>query len=196
VLVNGKDERIDEGPIEVVSDAQKTSGTPAIVNGLSCMACHKNGMIPFKDTIREGSAVFGPAQQKVERLYPEAKKMAVLIQEDEKRFLDALAKAVGPFFRDGPEKGKSIKEWPEPIGEIALRYRLAYLDLRAVASELNLEKPEDFVKRVGEKKIKQLGLEPLLKEGGLISRAEWEALEGISLMQETARELRATPFRP
>jgi serine/threonine-protein kinase len=196
MLVNGKDERIDEGPIEVVSDAQKISGTPAIVNGLSCMACHKNGMIYFKDTLRAGSAVFGPALQKVERLFPETRKMTELIQEDEKRFLDALAKTIGPFLRDGPEKGKSIKEWPEPIGEIALRYRLVYLDLRAVACELDLEKPEDFAKRIGEKKIKQLGLEPLLKEDGLISRAEWEALEGISLMQETARELRATPFRP
>jgi serine/threonine-protein kinase len=45
LLIDGQDNRIDAGPIEVVSDALKTSGTPAIVNGLSCMSCHKQGMI-------------------------------------------------------------------------------------------------------------------------------------------------------
>jgi serine/threonine-protein kinase len=196
MLVNGKDERIDEGPVEVVNDSQKTSGTPAIVNGLSCMACHKNGMIPFKDTLREGNAVFGKPLEKVELLYPEQKKLNELVQSDERRFLDALDRAIGPFFRDGVGKDKPIKEWPEPVADIAMRYRLVYLDLQTVASELDLAKPTDLLTKLGEKKIKQLGLEPLLKEGGLISRAEWEALEGISLMQETARELRATPFRP
>ena len=42
--------------------------------------------------------------------------------------------------------------------------------------------------------MKQLGLEPLLKTGGVINRFDWEAVDGVSLMQEVARELRYTPF--
>ena len=38
LLIDGRDNRVDAGPIEVVSDALKTSGTPAIVSGLSCIA--------------------------------------------------------------------------------------------------------------------------------------------------------------
>jgi serine/threonine-protein kinase len=89
LLVNGKDERIDEGPIQVVSDPLKTSGTPAIVTGVSCMACHKHGTIPFTDTVREGSAVFADAERHLKRLYPGAKKMGQLVREDEDRFLVA-----------------------------------------------------------------------------------------------------------
>ena len=116
MLVDGKDKRIDEGPIEVVSDTLKTSGTPAIVNGLSCMACHKHGMIGFKDFVRDGGAVFGDAEQKVKRLYPEAQVMQKLVQEDEKRFLDKVEETIGPFLREGPDKEKPIKEFPEPVG--------------------------------------------------------------------------------
>ena len=45
LLVDGKGQRIDAGPVEVVSDALRTSGTAAIVDGLSCMACHQRGVI-------------------------------------------------------------------------------------------------------------------------------------------------------
>ena len=46
-----------------------------------------------------------------------------------------------------------------------------------------------------DREVKQLGMEALLREGGVISRLDWEAVDGTSLMQETARELGATPFR-
>jgi hypothetical protein len=55
-------------------------------------------------------------------------------------------------------------------------------------------KPEIMLKKIGEKRLKELGLEALLQPGGLISRAEWETVDGVSLMREVARELRATPF--
>lgn len=196
LLVNAKDERIDEGPIQVVSDGLKTSGTPAIVNGVSCMACHKHGMIGFNDTVRDGSAVFGQAEEKVKLLFPDKAAMAQLVDADQRRFLDGLDSAVGRFLRVGADKRKPLQEFTEPVGEIARLYRLGYLDLRTAACELDLEKEEDLVKKVGEKRFKQLGLDGLLQPGGLIGRLEWEAVDGISLMQEVARELRATPVGP
>jgi hypothetical protein len=52
-----------------------------------------------------------------------------------------------------------------------------------------------MLQKVSERRLKQLGLEPLAAEGGVITRLEWEAVDGVSLMQELARELRATPIR-
>jgi hypothetical protein len=132
LLVNGMDGRIDEGPIEVVSDSQNTSGTPAIVTGLSCMACHKHGTIPFKDTLNAGSAVFGDAEQKVKDLYPDTKTMAALLAEDERRFLDALERTVGPILRVGADKDRPLKNFAEPIGAVAYPYRRGFLDLKTV----------------------------------------------------------------
>ena len=50
-------------------DKLKTSGTPAIVNGLSCMACHGHGMINLPgDQVRHGSDAKGAALEQVQRL--------------------------------------------------------------------------------------------------------------------------------
>lgn len=194
LLVDGQNQRIDEGPIQVVGDALKTSGTPAIVTGVSCMACHKQGMIPFTDSIRDGSAVFGVADQKVKDLYPPARVMNRLIERDQQRFLQASDQAIGPFLRTGLDKGRPAADFPSPMGEVARTYRRGFLDLRAVASELDVEKPEDLPRRVGVKKLKQLGLEAPAQDKGVVGRLEWEAVDGISLMQELARELGTTPF--
>jgi serine/threonine-protein kinase len=195
LLVNGKDERIDEGPIQVVGDVLKTSGTPAIVTGVSCMACHKHGTIAFTDTVRDHSSVFGEPEQHLRRLYPEVKVMNRLLQEDETRFLGALEKAVGKFLRVGADEKKPLKDFAEPVGDVARRYRIEFLDLKAVALELDVEDPESLVHKIGEKRFKQLGLEALLKPGGVIGRLEWESGRGDSLMQEVAQELRFTSWQ-
>ena len=194
MLVDGIDKRIDAGPVEVVSDVLKTSGTPLIVNGVSCMSCHKHGMIWFKDRLRNNSAVFGDAEKKVRDLFPEQKVMDRLVQSDQDRFMIALKKATGSFLQVGSDKQKPLEEFSEPVGEIARQHRLQFLDLKMIANELDFENPQDVLIKVGEKKLKHLGLEALLK-GGVIPRHEWEAVNGVSLMQELARELRFTPVR-
>lgn len=194
-LIDGKEGRIDEGPIEVVSDPLKTSGTPAIVNGVSCMACHKLGIISFKDYIRGNSAVFGAAEEQVERLYIDQKLMDDYVAEDSRRFQSALDAATGIFLRTGPTDKRPISDFPEPVGEMSRQYRLGFLDQAAAARELDLAGPEELLTRVGVKKLKQLGLENLIKPGGVIARLEWESTTGVSLMQEVARELGRTPLR-
>ena len=170
-----------------------TKNFHAPVKDEDCMACHKHGTIAFQDEIRKNSAVFGEAEEQVRRLYPEKPVMDRLLQQDSDRFLAALEKAVGPFLREGADKQKTIREFPEPIGELARFYRLNYLDLKGIASELDLEDPQVIVRQVGETKLKRLGLDGLLR-GGVVSRQEWEATSGLSLMQELARELRLTPI--
>jgi mono/diheme cytochrome c family protein len=191
MLVDGKDNRIDDGPIAVVADPLKTSGTNVIVNGLSCMACHKHGMVrPPKDEIRDAAGVFGDARRLVHRLYPEGKRMAALLREDEDRFLRAAEKATGPFLVDRTDKDWDIKAFGEPVSQIAQLYRLQELDLRAVACELGVAKADDLKGLiVGNPRLRQLGLGVLLKDGGGLKRDEWEKGAGFSVMQRAAAEL-------
>jgi hypothetical protein len=79
------------------------------------------------------------------------------------------------------------------VGDLAVFYRLNFLDLKAIAAELDVDDPQTIVRTVGETKLKRLGLDRLLR-GGEVSRQEWEAVDGLSLMQELARELRLTPL--
>ena len=56
MLVGADGKRIDAGPIEIVFDRSTptVTGTPEIVNGISCISCHRRGMIDFTDELSEG----------------------------------------------------------------------------------------------------------------------------------------------
>src|SRR5262249_19253283 len=101
LLVDNKDRRIDEGPTELVSDGNKTGGPAAVVNGLSCMSCHKNGMIRegFRDEVRDGQGVGGTARTKTQRLYVKEAEMTELLKADEDLFVKAADEAISPFFK-------------------------------------------------------------------------------------------------
>ncbi len=193
LLVDAQDRRIDVGPIAVVGDALKTSGTNEIVNGLSCMTCHKHGMINFKDQIRAGAAVFGNAKRKVERLYPAQAKLDKHLQTDSQQFLQALEQAIAPFLRVGPDANKPLQEFAEPVGQIARLYRTAPLDLQTVACELELSDPQDLPKQLGRQGMQERGL-AALPTGGRIERAAWESGQGMSLLQRISREFGSTPW--
>ena len=196
LLVNGKDERIDVGPIEVVSDGLKTSGTSQIVNGLSCLACHGNGMkSEFKDTVRDGSALAGSARDKLRRLYPGPENMQKLVREDEERFLAALEKATGKFLKVGPDKDKAIKDFAEPVGPLARMYILRELSVEEAAIELGLPDANALKGAIqANEALKRLGLGPLAT-GATIKREAWESKSKFnSPFQEAASALeRGTP---
>lgn len=186
LLVDGEDRRIDAGPEEVVSDDLRTAGTGAVVNGLSCIACHKQGMIPFRDTVRMGTAVEGRAREKVERLHVEAAEMERLLSEDRRRFRTAEEHVIRPFLERGSES-------VETIGPMARRHLTDDLDRTAVACELGLRDANELIARLGEEGLRALGLGALLEPDGVVKRADWETGRSASLMQRTAVRLGATP---
>lgn len=198
LLVDGKDKRIDEGPIEVVSDSLKTSGTAKIVNGLSCLACHGQGMkADFKDTVRDGTGLQGGPRDKVHRLYPVPETMNKLLQEDTDRFLTAMDKACGPFLKVGDDKNKDIKDFPEPVGVLARQYILKELSLVDAALELGLEDATVLFSAVKTNdRLRELGLRPLATNA-TIKRETWESLARfISPYHEAASALElGTPKR-
>jgi serine/threonine-protein kinase len=197
-LVDGKGNRIDQGPEEVVSDPLKTSGTPAIVNGLSCMHCHMHGMIRFTDEVRDGTAVGGNARVKVQDLFPTPKDMEVLVRRDEKKFLEALDEAIGPFIKVGADKDRPIRSFRnEPVGVLARRYKLLDLGIETVAAEVGFEGPKALQALIRRSKgLRELGLGALARDGGTIKRFEWERIRAASsLFQRVASELEiGTPY--
>jgi serine/threonine-protein kinase len=196
MLVNGKDERIDEGPITVVSDGLKTSGTAAIVNGLSCIACHDKGMkAEFKDTVRDGSALAGGPLEKLRRLYPRPDDMQKLVQEDADRFLAALDRATGKFLKIGADKDRDIKDFADPVGPLARMYILRELGVEEAATELGLPDPNLLKGAIqANEYLRRLGLGPLAN-GATIKRETWESRSRFnSPFQDAANTLeRGTP---
>jgi serine/threonine-protein kinase len=198
LLVDAKGKRIDEGPTDIVSDTNRSSGTVAIVNGLSCMVCHKHGMIRdgFRDELRDGAGVNDGARAKLLRLHPRAADFAALMKEDEDRFVAALGRAVGPFLKAGA--GQGVRELTdEPVGR-AVRAYGRDLTLADVAAELGLPDAGRLRAAVEDSdRLRQLGL-GALAHGGTVKRDAWASLkQRLSPFHRAALELdRGSPHLP
>lgn len=199
MLVKGNGERIDAGPVDVVFDRSAVLGTPSIINGISCIYCHRAGMITeFRDEIRDADAVGGEAQQKVLELYPPHEEMQKLVQQDGDLFVRQLEKVIGPFLKAGADVEKSVLDFPEPVGKVAEMY---FNDLtpRELSLELGIEKVEELQTAItSSRELKRFGLGTMTQNPpGTLKREKWESLDGTSLMQDVAVELRlGTPRLP
>ncbi len=175
MLVLGTDERIDEGPTKVVFDPNMHSGSIDIVNGISCMGCHKHGMFPWeKDEIRplfEGKQGQSVAD-KVLELYPPNESMQQLVRKDQKFFLAALEEAIGPFVNDGSDANRAIEEFPEPITRVSNRYQQD-ITVSIAGRELGLS-AEKQKALASPRLLRDLGLANWLNDNGSVSREAWE----------------------
>jgi serine/threonine-protein kinase len=196
MLVNRAGQKLKEGPADIVFDANDSAGTSTIINGMSCMGCHRNGMKLFPDRIREGAAVADEPRRKVERLFPSDLEMTAIMKRDEAQFLQAIDLALGPFLRVGDDKDKPARDFREPIIPIAKIYQ-SDLDLSAAAAELSIADGATLQALIrANPRLQRLGMADLLKEGGAINRAEWgTAGNGTSSFQQVCAEIeRGKPF--
>lgn len=142
MLVKGNGERIDRGPIGVVHD-KETPEEPEVINGVSCMSCHSEGMRSATDEV--GNFVAGNtdfdelAQQQVARLYAPADVFARKLAQDIETFADAMALTGAPR-RVGNN---------EPVMAAHLAFA-GSLDLRRAAAEFGVPEMEVL------KKVSQL----------------------------------------
>ncbi|MFO0429550.1 MAG: c-type cytochrome domain-containing protein [Planctomyces sp.] len=194
MLTDAKGNRIDKGPIEVVRDSKETGGTPEVLNGLSCLHCHRHGMIEFRDTVRDGSALSGDARRKLRNIYPAADSMDLMVRKDREQFLRALEQCIGPYLKVGEDAARPVEEFAEPVGAIA-RFYQRDLTVESAAFELGMGTPTDLQGLIRtNRELIQLGLGPLVN-GQSIKRGVWESREAfVSPFQETVRSLGiATP---
>ncbi|MDE0485120.1 MAG: tetratricopeptide repeat protein [Candidatus Poribacteria bacterium] len=156
-------ERLDEAPINIVSDAGARD--PVVRNGLSCMGCHTEGIKTFTDGIRTViEQNLNPPYDKAQalRLYAEKPTMDRLVREDIARYRRAIAAAGGVF-------GGS-----EPIQQLVKQFE-GPLDAAHAAAEVGLE-TDDFLKKIRENStLQNAGLLVLGVEKGSVKRDAWES---------------------
>ncbi|MEZ6124163.1 MAG: c-type cytochrome domain-containing protein [Planctomycetaceae bacterium] len=188
MLITSSGDRIDSGPVEIVFDKKMISGTPIIVNGLSCISCHREGLQALTDDIREGHARrFSAADKKVKELYLTKSAMDALIEETNDRYARALKQAIGPFF----DQDRDVRRF-EPISFAAAAYDRD-VDIVTALRELGILDRDDAIaaqiKTSG--RIVSFGVGPLGEPGGVIKRKFWESSidAGVSVYQRMALEL-------
>ena len=171
MLVNNQGKRIDAGPQELVFDFNQVSGTPLIVNGLSCINCHSEGMIqPPRDEVLANAHVAGQERDTLESLH--APGIEPFIQKDREKFVFSLVQMLKPW-----QEGAKRPQGAEPVGLIAKRFKVAKLEIKEVAAELGVS-DEDLKSAIKfNPDIQSLGLKGLL-DGGEIKRDDWQKFIG------------------
>lgn len=131
-MAQGK--RIDTGPTNVVADRQQVSGNVEIVNGLSCMYCHSQGMkTGVTDIVRSGTAIKGKALDLVQRLYRDKAERDTAFEKDSESFRHAALAAMTTWARDSNALLETDGSLVEPITDVAKSYAVESLDLEQVA---------------------------------------------------------------
>lgn len=168
LLIDAKGNRIDNGPIDIVSNKENVND-PVVRNGLTCMSCHVQGMKRFSDTMRAVIATTPAEQSNYDHahamaLYIDKPKMDAAVEEDAKRFAEAVRKT-----------GAEVTA-REPIYALQGRYD-STLDLIQAAADAGL--PTATFQNSLQSNVR-LGalLGPLKTPGGRIKRDAWEEYFG------------------
>jgi serine/threonine-protein kinase len=162
-VTDGKGERVDFAPTEVVTD--KFAEDKTVRNGLACMRCHDQGMKDFVDAVRPallklpGSPGFDKRQAL--KLYPEKKEMDKYLAGDAARFLKAMTRVLGKA------QGR------EPLVPVSQRFLDRALHLSAAAGELGYPDGVGLAAVFRVPRFTALGLMPL-SAGGVVRRDTWE----------------------
>lgn len=193
MIVNKEGKRLEEAPVSIVRDLTEISGSPAVVNGVSCLGCHKEGVQIYQDNIRSSVILGGNAGRKVAALYRD-QEIASALRQDIDTFMTSLTACIGSFLKQGEDAGKNLREFPEPIKEVVQLYDSG-VSMDDAARELGVA-PELLQAQLRGNPLQNLGLGPLLlkdKNGNpnKIPRDVWDSKDdnGSSVFQVVAREL-------
>ena len=160
-LVNASGFRLDEAPINIVSNP--AASDPTVRNGLSCIGCHTEGMKTLEDQVRSViESNTNPPYNKAQalRLYTEKSKMDDLVAEDMNRY------------RQGLEATGGVLGGVEPISRFHEAFQGA-VDAAHAAAVVGLE-TETFLEKVRENTgLQNVGLLALEGENGSVKRDAW-----------------------
>lgn len=162
---NARGEMMDRGMTAMVRDSSRRDA--ALTLGISCMGCHGQGVLPFKDEIREsvlsGRAFGKDVRDAVEALYPPSERMQQTLDDDAHRFDQAMHRA-------GLDPAANL-DGVEPITALSDRYQ-AFLGTTQAAAELGLS-TADFTSAVNDGHRQVRSLATRLDQGS-VSREEFE----------------------
>ena len=162
-LVNASGFRLDEAPINIVSNP--AASDPTVRNGLSCIGCHTEGMKTLEDQVRSViESNTNPPYDKAQalRLYVEKSDMDARVGDDMERYRGALEATGG------------VLGGVEPIS----RFHEAFqgpVDAAYAAAVVGLE-TSTFLEKVRENTgLQNVGLLALEGENGSVQRDTWTA---------------------
>ena len=160
-LVNATGSRLDEAPINIVSNP--AASDPTVRNGISCFGCHTEGMKIFEDQVRPViESNTNPTYDKAQalRLYVDKSKMDALIAEDMERYKETLEATGGTFGDIEP-----ISRFHEVFqGDVNAAYAAAVVGLEIEVFQ------EKIRENVG---LQNAGLLVLEGESGSMKRDAW-----------------------
>jgi serine/threonine-protein kinase len=141
MLVDGDGKRIDTGPPNIVHDGE-TIEEPIVINGLSCMSCHSEGMRKATDAVgpfAAGNSRFDAVErEQIARLYAPADVFAAALDRDIATFAAAMSLTGAPL-RVGDH---------EPVMAAHLAFEQP-VDLRRAAAEFGVDERE-LLKNIGQ----------------------------------------------
>lgn len=160
--------RLDRGPTGIVRDYDYTHRTVEVINGISCLSCHVDGMNFNEDTTRGAAlndrSLTAAERQLAEEIYPGAEAVTTLLKKDQSAYFASLDDAgIGRQTRVGGL---------EPVRGLYVYHRDFRIDLTRAAAELGLS--EESLKE------RAIFLEPHFVniyrrlEQAPIARDEWE----------------------
>ena len=160
-LVNSSGFRLDEAPINIVSNP--AASDPTVRNGISCIGCHTEGMKTFEDEVRSviesnPSPPYNKAQAL--RLYVEQSDMDARVGEDMETYRVALAATGGTF------------GGVEPVSRFHEAFQ-APVDAAYAAAVVGLQ-TDTFLDRIRENTgLQNIGLLALDNPNGSVKRDTW-----------------------
>ena len=161
MIFNREGARLDKAPSNIVRDPRAPDA--AVMNGLSCLRCHANGIIPKQDEVRKHAAAnpraFNAEKLKtIEALYPASDTFERHQSDDQKRFREALTKiGIARISIDGEPVFNTARRFSEP------------LDLAFASAEMGCS-PADFLAAMDKSPVLQQQVGPLRVAGGTIPR--------------------------
>jgi hypothetical protein len=166
-IVNKQGRRIDDAPANIVRDRTNTDD-PVVHNGRSCIGCHVRGMNAFQDQIVTTFDTRTEALFDLERarlLYPGQTDLETLLESDNRRFAQALARA-GAAVPAGASD--------EPVNRAGRRYE-STVTVAQAASDLSIEDPKTLLAIIaGSAELQTQGFDQFLGARGGMKRDAWE----------------------
>ena len=160
-LVNSSGFRLDEAPINIVSNP--AASDPTVRNGISCIGCHTEGMKTFEDEVRSViESATNPPYNKAQalRLYVEQSDMDARVSEDMETYRVALEATGGEF------------GGVEPVSRFHEAFQ-STIDAAYAAAVLGLQ-TDTFLERVRENTgLQNVGLLALDNPNGSVKRDTW-----------------------
>jgi len=161
-IANANNARLDKAPVNIVSDPRRPDR--AVEAGVSCMSCHVTGIMPKADQMREHleknpKAFTRREAELIRALYPGKDVALKIMQEDMKRFAEAVAQTGARVARQ------------EAVSTVTLKYE-ADLDIELAAAEAGLSVAQ-FRNAVSQSPVLRRHFGSLLPAGGTITRQIW-----------------------